>query len=380
VINRNSPISTISPVPVLHLIVELSIGGAQIALRRLLSHLDRQRFKPQVACFYNGDGAVAREIRANGVLVTDLGMAGKYRLDAFWRLNRLLRDQHPAILHTWMFHANIPGRLIGRTAGVPVIITSERTMGQEGNFRRWLNRSTARWANSIVCVSQSVADFAIGKIGLPAKKIVVIPNGIELDQFENLPIQSEARVKYQLPEGALIIGAIGRPRAVKGYSYLIDAFARLAQGHPSAHLLFVGDGPDRSRLEEQVQTTGFIDRVTFLADQLDIPSLLPALDILALPSLHEGMPNVAIEAMAAGLPVVATAVGGTPEVIIDGINGLLVPPRNPEALAGALSRLLLDPDLRQRMGQAGRQRAFEQFNIQHTVQQTQVLYESLIYS
>jgi sugar transferase (PEP-CTERM/EpsH1 system associated) len=377
-VTQFTPASSRSPIPILHLIVELSIGGAQTALYNLLSHLDRQRYKPQVACLYNGDGAIAQKIQSIDVPVIDLGMKSKYRLDAFWRLYHMICIQHPTILHTWMFHANIPGRMIGHLAGVPRIITSERTMGQEGRVRRWLNHSTIRLADRVVCVSQGVANFAIETIRLPANKIVVIRNGIALEQFVNLPTQPEARANYHFPDGALIIGAIGRPRAVKGYPILVEAFVRLAQTHPSTHLVFVGDGPERPKLVEQARGAGLSDRVTFIADQPDVPGLLPALDILALPSLFEGMPNVVIEAMAAGLPVVATAVGGTPEVVIDGETGLLVPPSDPEALANALSKLLREPDLRQRMGQSGRQRAFEQFNILHTVQQTQALYESLI--
>jgi glycosyltransferase involved in cell wall biosynthesis len=366
-----------TPIPVLHLIVELSIGGAQSALLRLLAHHDRQRFKVQVACLYNGEGVIAQQIRAIGVPVIELGMTGKFRLDAVWRFYRLLHSQQPEILHTWMFHANIIGRLIGRMAGVPIIITSERTMGQEGIFRRWLNRYTAGMSDRIICVSNSVASFAKGTIKLPASKLVVIPNGVQLERFENLPAKSEARAKYKLEGSVPIIGAIGRPRPVKGYPVLIDAFSQLTWKHPSALLLFVGNGPESLKLIEQVNRLGISHRVIFFDDQPDITGLLPALDIVAIPSLHEGMPNVAIEAMAARLPIVATSVGGTPEVVINRETGFLVRPHDPEALANALSSLLEQPELRQRMGRAGRERAFQLFNIQNTIQLTQALYERL---
>jgi glycosyltransferase involved in cell wall biosynthesis len=329
-----------------------------------------------VACFYNGDGVIANKIQAQGIPVIDLGMSSKYRVDAFWRLARVLRAQQPAILHTWMFHANITGRILGRATRVPVIITSERTMGQEGFFRRWLNRSTASLADSIVCVSQSVADFATQSIHLPAQKIRVIRNGIELDKFEHLPGKSEARKKLNLADDSVIIGAIGRPRAVKGYPMLIDAFSRLAPFHPSAALVIIGQGPDLLKLQRQARAMNLDHRILFLGDQTDIPGLLPALDVLALPSLYEGMPNVAIEAMAAGLPVVATGVGGTLEVVVQGETGFLVPASDPAAFAKALSVVMSDPGMRIRLGQAGRQRVYEQFNILSTVQQTQALYDS----
>ena len=147
------------PIKLLHLITELNIGGAEKALARLLSHLDRSRFIPTVACLYGGGGPVADEIRALNVPVIDLGMTAKWRWDAFWQLYRLLHREHPTVLHAWMFHANVPGRVLGRLAGVPVIISSERTMGMESRWRYWLNRITGPLTDRVVCVSHQVADF-----------------------------------------------------------------------------------------------------------------------------------------------------------------------------------------------------------------------------
>ena len=365
-------------IPILHFITELSTGGAQSALFRLLSQLDRTRFAPSVICLYNGDGAVAKQIRELGITVTDLGMTSKARLDAFGRFYRLLRQERPLILHSWMFHANIPGRVVGRLARVPIIISSERTMGQEGQVRRRLNRLTAPLADHVICVSERVAKFATHEIGIPAQKLVVVPNGIDLTDYSNLPSQAEARAAFNFPAEGIIVGAIGRPRPVKGYNFLLDAWVQVAQGYPNAHLLFVGDGPDQPLLQEQARRLGLREQVTFLGDQLNIPHLLPALDLLALPSLHEGMPNVALEAMAASLPVVATAVGGTPEVVVDGKTGILVPSRDPIALAEALSALINDPIKAKSMGQAGRQRIETHFSLTNTVQQTEALYETLL--
>lgn len=365
-------------IKVTHFITELSTGGAQSALFRLLSQLDRSRFMPSVVCLYNGDGAMAKQIRELGITVTELGMTSKARLDAFGRFYRLLRQEQPLILHSWMFHANIPGRVVGRLARVPIIISSERTMGQEGQVRRRLNRLTTPLANRVICVSERVAEFAAHEIGIPAQKLVVVPNGIDLTHYCSLPSQAKARTAFNLPAEGPIIGAIGRPRPVKGYNFLLDAWVQVTQAHPDAHLLFVGDGPDQFALQAQAKQLGLQERVTFLGDQLNIPHLLPALDLLALPSLHEGMPNVALEAMAASLPVVATAVGGTPEVVIDGETGILVPSRDAIALAEALSALINDPIKAKAMGHAGRQRIETHFSLTTTVQQTELLYDALL--
>ena len=365
-------------IPVLHFITELSTGGAQSALLRLLSNLDRTRFAPSVVCLYNGDGAVAEQIRELGITVTDLGMSGKARLDAFGRLYRFLRKKRPLILHSWMFHANIPARMFGRLARVPIIISSERTMGQEGAGRRRLNRLTAPLADRVICVSERVAEFAAHQIGIARQKLVVVPNGIDLSHFADLPHQAQARASFNLPAEATIVGAIGRPRPVKGYNFLLDAWAQLTPTFPNTHLLFVGDGPDQPALKAQATGLGLNECVTFLGDHLNIPHLLPALDILALPSLHEGMPNVALEAMAASLPVVATAVGGTPEVVVDGKTGILVPSENANALAEGLASLMNDPEHARLLGQTGRQRIESHFNLATTVHRTETLYETLL--
>jgi sugar transferase (PEP-CTERM/EpsH1 system associated) len=362
---------------IIHLITELDRGGAQMALYRLLAHGDNGRFHPHVICLYNGDKVVAQQIRQLGIPVTDLGMSAPWRLDALWRLYRLLRRERPSILHTWMFHANIPGRILGKLAGVPIIISSERTMGQEGRVRRLLNRLTGWLPDRIICVSQQVADFAAQEIGLPPAKLTVIRNGIDIDQFTDLPDQQTARAMFGLPVPGKIMAAIGRPRPVKGFSYLLEAFAQIAADQPDLYLLFVGDGPEKRPLQTAAQQLPSANRVIFLGDQQEIPRLLAALDILVLPSLWEGLPNVVLEAMAAGLPVVATAVGGTPELVVEGETGLLVPPRDPATLAEAIVTLLTDPELARRLGENGRQRVTTQFTIQQTVAQTESLYQQL---
>ena len=363
---------------IIHFITDLSTGGAQVSLFRLLKQLDRERFSQSVVCLYNGDGLIAEQIRSLGIPVIDLNMSNKLRLDAFWRFYRLLQEQQPLILHTWMFHANIPGRVLGRIAGIPVIISSERTMRQEGKFRQLSNRYTASLSDRIVCVSVNVAKYTEQTIHLPPEKLVVIPNGVDRNDYRNLPSKAEARRLFQLPDSALIIGAIGRMHRVKGLNILLSAFAQLAELRGSVHLLFVGEGSVRQLLIDQTHDFGLNSKVTFLAFQKDIPKLLPALDLFVSASLHEGMPNAVLEAMAAGLPVVATDVGGTPEVVQDGQTGFLVPPGEFEALAISIDKLLEDPDLRCRMGKEGKERVARYFSIEQMSQQYEQLYEQLL--
>ncbi len=362
------------PIPFLHLITELDTGGAQKALARLLAHLDRTRFTPHVACLYNGDKAVAQEIRELGIPVTDLGMTTKWRLDAFWRLYRLLRRELPTILHTWMFHANIPGRVLGRLAGIPIIISSERTMGQESRWRYQINRCTDPLTDRVACVSQLVANFVVKEVGIPRYKTIVIPNGIDMHDFEYLPVKRQVRADLGLFRETALVGTVTRLAPVKRLDILLQAMA-LMDDVPA---VIVGGGPEHDRLETLSNQLGLMKQVHLVGYQSNVSKWLAAMDIFALTSDWEGMSNALLEAMAAGLPVVATAVGGTPEVVVDGVTGFLVPPRDPQALADAILRLLRDPELRQRMGEAGRARVAAHFSIEQMVHKTEALYEQLL--
>ena len=362
------------PVKALYLITELSTGGAQAALLRLLTDLDCGRFSPTVACLYNGDKVVAQEIRQLGIPVTDLGMTARWRWDAFWRLYRLLCRECPTILHTWMFHANIPGRVLGRLAGVPIVISSERTMGQESRWRYWLNRITDPLTDRVVCVSQQVAGFTVRQVGIPRHKTVVIPNGIALHDFEHLPDRQQTRAMLGLSPNQILIGTVARLNPVKRLDVLLQAMVSLRD----VYAVIVGDGSERAQLEAVSGQSGLASRVYFVGQQDDVRPWLAAMDLFVLSSDWEGMSNAVLEAMAASLPVVATAVGGTPEVVVDGETGLLVPPRDPAALAQAIEHLLHDPALRRKMSLAGRERVERHFTIEQTVAQTVALYETLL--
>jgi len=357
-----------------HFITELDTGGAQIALLRLLTHIDRTRFDPSVICLYNGDKVIAREIEQLGIPVIDLKMAARWRWDSFWRLIRQLRLTKPAILHTWMFHANIPGRLAGRWSGVPVIVCGERTMGQENRWRYWLNRITQRYADQVVCVSQEVARFTTGIIGIPAQKVKVISNGISLSSFSNLPSQEDARKVLGLPQGRLLIGTVAKLRPVKR----VDVLLRAVKNLEGVTTVIIGEGRERVQLDALADKLGIREQVIFAGYQEDVPLWLKALDIFVLSSDWEGMPNAVLEAMAAGLPVVATCVGGIIDIVVDGETGILVPTDNPDAITNAIQRLVDNPDFRRKLGEAGRDQVSSNFNILETVRQTEDLYGKLL--
>jgi glycosyltransferase involved in cell wall biosynthesis len=219
--------------------------------------------------------------------------------------------------------------------------------------------------------SNAVKAFLAGRIGLPSEKIDVVPNGLDLAEFDE---DAAGTPEQPAPDGqALEIGAVARLEPQKGLPYLLEAMAMLPRT-PRARLWIVGEGPDGPTLREQTSRLGLSDIVQWLGARRDVPALMARFDLLVLPSLWEGLPNAVLEAMAARRAVVATDVDGTPEAALHGETALLVPPRDPAALAEAMRRLLQDPDLRRRFGEAGRKRVEEHFRMELMVRRTQEAY------
>jgi glycosyltransferase involved in cell wall biosynthesis len=359
---------------VLHLITELNVGGAERALARLLKGMDRALYEPLVACLYGSQGQVAASIRGLGIRVVDLGMSRKWRLDALVRLYWLLREERPGIVHTWLFHANVLGRLVGRLSGAPVVVSGERTMGMEPSWRYAVNRLTLPLVDRVVCVSSQVAEYSRQRIGVPREKIVVIPNGVDAPAPDVLQDRRAARSALGLPFEGVLVGTVARLEPVKRLDVLLRAMGVLER----VPAVIVGYGSLERRLERIAEELGLGDRVRFAGYQPDVWPWLSAFDVFALSSDWEGMPNAVLEAMAVGLPVVATSAGGTPDVVVQGVTGLLVPPGDHRSFAGALERLVRDSGLRQTMGEAGRRRVMDEFSAARMVQRTQALYAELL--
>jgi len=365
---------------IIHLITDLSTGGAQTALLRFLSAIDRNLYNPTVVCFDNGNSFIAKEINKLNIPVIDLGMTHKGRIDVFFRFNRLLQNERPVVLHTWLFHANLIGRLMGRLNKVPIIISSRRNINIGGKWRELLKRLTSGLDDKVIAVCEAVRKAEIESSNVPSEKAVTIHNGIDPIAFISVSDEAalEIRNSFEIPDDALLLGAIGRLHPSKGFNDLISALAYIKAKTNSVRLIIVGEGELRGSLELQIINHNLSGTIKFAGLRNDIPELMSALDIFVSSSLWEGLPNVVLEAMVAGKPVVATSVGGTPEVVVDGETGLLVPPRNPEALARAIFRLLKNPELGSRMGRAGKERVLKQFSIQRMVTKTQQLYKELM--
>lgn len=381
-----------APIDIVYFITELNIGGAEKVLVHFLRELDRRRYRPLVACLYGADGPIGDELRALGIRVVDLGMTAQWRLDAFLRLVQLLRQVRPTILHSSLFHANVMGRLAGRLTGVPIIISCRQNISIGAQWREWVNRWTVGLDDRVIAVCELARKMELEQTGIPPGKVVTIYNAVDpsavaatnagqIDEAGNASIDSDVPGLMLAPKSdptTVLIGTVCRFHPQKGLHYLIAAFAALLECIPQAHLVLVGDGELRQALEEQAQALGVAAQITFTGFRTDVPAILAQLDLFVLPSLWEGLPLVLLEAMAARLPVVATAVGGTPELVVDGETGILVPPADVEALTTAMQQLLSAQDLRQRMGQKGRLRVEQEFSAAKAVRETTALYEQLV--
>lgn len=369
---------------ILYFITGLNTGGAEVQLYRLVTRLDPSCYDVIVVSLIK-PGSVGEMLREAGIPVYSLGMArGIFHLSSYlhgaWRLYRILRQEQPCILVSFMFHANILGRIVGRLAEVPIIISSIRNSYFGGRGCELLMRCTS-WLDNIVVINSQLAGEQVVQRGVvPRHKLRVIPNGIDVKDFHQPPeVCGVTRSSLKLPNNSFLWLAIGRLEPQKNYSDLLRAFVKVVEHKMQTHLLIAGDGPLKEELWTLATSLGIEAHVHFLGFRQDIPDLLAAADALVLSSRWEGLPNVVMEAMAAEKPVVATKVGGTPELVANGKTGFTVPARDSRILAEAMRRLMnLPEEVRKEMGLAGRGLMKEHYSIERIVQQWEALYNELL--
>lgn len=352
---------------VLHVISTLDGDGAQRQMAALVTRIDRARFEPSV-CVLTRGGPVEEDLRRAGVPVRILGKA--WKLD--WRVLPKIRDMIEAeqadIVHTWMFTANAFGRRAAFQCGVRAVIAAERNVDA---WKPWLYRAIdrryAKRTFRIVCNSRDVLDHCARDIGLPPEKLLVIENGLDLDRL--MPSDPAAlRRELDVPDGAPLVGTVGRLMEQKAVHRLIDALREL----PDVHARIGGDGPLRGALQKRIDDAGLGDRCLLVGYVDRIADFLAMLDVFVLCSDFEGSPNVLAEAMAMGRPVVAVDAPGTRTVVRDRETGLLVAP---DAVAGGIRALLGDEELRSVLAVRGRADVLDRFSMSEMVARYQELYE-----
>jgi glycosyltransferase involved in cell wall biosynthesis len=360
---------------VLHVIPTLDQSGAEKQLTLLATNLPADRFDVCVCALTRG-GFYERPLREAGIPVRVLGKRLKWDPVALWRLFRLTRDEAPDIVHTWLFAGNSYGRVAARCAGRSRLVASERCVDRwKSGYQLAIDRWLARRTDVIVVNSHAVRDF-YERMGIAGGKLRVIPNAVAAATNES--DRSAIRGSLRLPPDVPVIGFVGRLWPQKRVHDLIWAADVLRISGLPIRVLVIGDGPRRAALERFARNIELDGIVHFLGHRPDASCLLSAIDIVVIPSEFEGMPNVALEAMGQAKPVVATRIPGMEEVVVPEGTGLLVGVGRPFELAKALRRLILDPDLRRRLGEAGRIRVREQFSVAAMIAAYQRLYNELV--
>jgi glycosyltransferase involved in cell wall biosynthesis len=295
---------------------------------------------------------------------------------AWWPLYRLLRRERVDVLHAHKFGSNLWGTIVGRLARVPVIVAHEHTWSYEGQpLRKLADRAViARGSSAFVAVSREDQRRMIEVEGIRPQDTLFIPNGIPAPPAAS---GSDVRAELGIPPDAPVIGTVSVLRPQKALDVLLRAAKILVEEFPGLRVLIAGEGDRREALEELARELGLQDTVMFLGVRTDVPDVLVALDVAVSSSDFEGSPLSLMEYMEAARPVVATRVGGVPDLIDDGEQGLLVAPQDPPAFADAVAQLLRDPDRARAMGERGRERRRTEFDIDVMVKRLEALYEEL---
>jgi len=354
----------VSQVEVVHVINSLGAGGAERFLCDLVRQIDLDRFRTQVLCLYDR-GHFAEAVEAAGVPVDVVGVDRRIQ-PRNWRDIWRRLDSRPDVVHTHLHEASWFGLPAAYARRVPVRIS--HLQGAHWHWprkQRWIDRAAEAFASTTFACSEAVADFAHRGLRYPADKIEVVPNGIDLERFRDLPDRDEARRALGLPLDSPILICVGSLAPHKGHEYLLEAMRAVHSEFPQARLLLVGktDARRQAELETIARGTGLAESVSFLGARDDVPELMAASDVFVLSSLREGFGIVFAEAAAAGLPVVGSAIEGVPEVVEDGVGGILVPPRDAAAVASGVLTLLRDAAGRETMGSSARERVQQRFDM-----------------
>lgn len=364
---------------VLHLIKGLGLGGAENLLLAAARRRSRGPVTYEIAYFLPWKDALAGPLRETGARVTCL--SARSAAGILTRVPGLaghLRDRRIDLVHCHLPLAGVAGRLAGALAGVPVVYTEHNVMERYHPLTRRANLWTWRLQKAVVAVSTEVAG-SIDRYAGSKVPVRVVTNGVPVEDLRFDPEGGErVRRALGIPTGAPVVGQVAVFRRQKRLDLWVRAAGALRRRIPESRFLLVGDGPLRGEVEAAVRDARLGDTLYLTGLREDVRPYLSAMDLLMISSDYEGLPLVLLEAMALERPVVATAVGGIPEVVADGATGRLVPAGDPEALAGRAAELLADARARRAMGEAGRRRVEERFGTERMMAELESLYHEVL--
>ena len=358
-------------------------GGSEQVLYDLIHGLDKQRFRP-VLCYLYGPGELGEQLQSEGCHVYQNIVHTKYDPRNVLKIASILRRERADILCvTNAFHNMIVGRQAAFLARTPISVIMFHSFDQLTRkiSPRRLRRLLLEFTDMIllphfhraIALTEAHKQYLTSIKHIPASKIAVAYNGIDLRKFAHAGRARQVRLSLQIPDGAHVVGIVAGLRRWKAHDVFLTAATSVVREAPDTYFVIAGDGPERNKLEKMARDLYLTDRVRFLGIVDDVPTLLQAIDLSVLSSISEAFPLALLESMAATRPVVATDVGSVSEIVEDGVNGFLVSPGAPDQLAQAMLRVLKDPELGRRLGAAGRKKVEQQYTVERMVHR----YESL---
>ena len=360
-------------------IQSLELGGSEKQCVELARQLSMNGFAVTVGCL-RGTGPLKARVEEAGLPLVEFPVKSLLRLNTLVQMVRLIRFMRKnkfQVVHTNDLYSNLFAVPAARLAQIPVILSCQRDLSQWWWYtpvKRKILRTIQQLATWTLVNSEAIREDLIARDNMDPRRIPVVYNGVDSETFAPRMSEREQLFPEVPASDKLIIMVANMHLAVKGHSDLIAAAKIVCERNPEARFLLVGDGEMRTVFEDQVRSTQLEKSILFLGNRSDIPSLLSCCDIAVLASTSEGLPNAILEYMAAGLPTVATTVGGIPEIIEHERSGLLIPPRDPAALAEAILRLLNDDNIRSRLARGGRERVLAKFSFAATVEHLKRLY------
>jgi len=365
-------------ITVAYLINSLAPGGAERFLVDLIKHLPKQRVEPVVLCLYR-EGEFAKELESVGVPIQVIGVPRKFGFGGYRLVFRAIRQARPDILHCHLLEGCWYGLPSGWLARVPIRIAHLQNCHWYLPLKlRLFDRFVFQFGHAALGCSKAVLKFYKEKMRYPEQKLYLVYNGIDVNRFKDLPSKNEARQLLGLQQDEIVVATVASLTPQKGHEFLIRAIPKIVAAFPRVRFLFVGDGVLRSDLEFLANNLGVREHIQFMGKRFDVPKILAASDIFVLPSLWEGFGIALVEAGLSGIPAVASRIDGIVEVIEDGKSGILVPPKDTEALAEAILTLIQRPDLRHQMGRVAREVCLARFDISAIARYVLSIYEELL--
>ena len=357
-----------------HIISALGRGGMEFAVSRLAVQQKKDGLDVHVICIRDL-GPTAEMLKKHDIPVHLSPFRSRLHPASLKELKMLLRRIGASVVQTHNYRPNVSGTVAAKMAGIPAVISSLRTVNRWDTLRQYLmDRFICRWRDAIVCVSQEVRDRYHEKIKCPRSKLHVIHNGVDMDCLEPASPLKNLYEQYHLDPGDLHVISIARLVKIKDHPTLLRAFKKVVDRIPRAKLLILGEGGKRNELESLAGELNITDRVLFAGHQGNTRDWLSISDVSALSTHVEGFSSTILESLATGAPVVATDVGGNREAVEQGVTGFLTPHEDADEMADKIILLLEHPELRKKMGKAGRQIVENEFTIEATARKTYDLY------